>query len=237
MKKRIYNESIVDLENKIGYVFKNKEILLTALTHSSYAYENGVKSNERLEFLGDSVISFLTTYYLFERFGEKDEGSLTKIKRQLVNTDALSKMAQKINLGQVLFLGVGEEKCNGRTKLTNLEDAFEALTGAIYLDGGINSAKKFLIKFIDKETTKIDGIHKLSDPKTLLQEKVQETPGEKLEYVIIDEQGPDHDKLYTSAVKINSNVFGVGVGKSKKEAEKAAAAKALEMLGVVTERD
>ncbi len=237
MKMNKTMEQLSELEQKIGYKFKNESLLTRALTHSSYSNEKGVKSNERLEFLGDSVVSLVTTTYLFKRFENKNEGSLTKIKRQLVNTQALSKMAKSLELGKYLLLGVGEEKCGGREKETNLEDAFEALTGAIYLDGGIEKASVFLMKFLENETTRIDGIHKLSDPKTLLQEKVQETPGEKLEYEIIDERGPDHDKTYTCVVKINSNVFGQGEGKSKKEAEKAAATKALELLGVISERD
>lgn len=235
---RSYNlEIIKDFEAHLEYTFKNKDLLFTALTHSSFSNENGVKSNERLEYLGDSVLSLITTDYLFNRFSEKDEGSLTKIKRQLVNTDALSKFATSIHLGDYLFLGHGEEKCGGRYNNSNLEDAFEALVGAIYLDGGIEQARTFLMRFLVDETTRIDGYHKLSDPKTLLQEKVQETPGEKLEYIIVDSQGPDHDKVYTCEVRINSNVFGQGKGKTKKEAEKAAAMKALELLGVVFEKD
>lgn len=225
------------LEKKIGYKFKNVDYLVTALTHSSYANENNIKSNERLEFLGDSVISLVTSEYIFMRFRSKNEGNLTNIKRQLVDSGALANFATRLGLGEYLFLGVGEEKGKGREKTSNLEDAFEALTGAIFTDGGYDEAKRFLLKFIEQETTKIDHMHVLSDPKTVLQEKVQETPGEKLEYVIIDEQGPDHDKTFTCEVRINSNVFGVGIGKTKKLAEKDAAMKALAMLGIVEEKD
>lgn len=240
MEKVKVTRETVDLdafERKIQYHFKNREYLMQALTHASYANEHKLRSNERFEFLGDSVLSLVTTHYIFSRFPTKSEGELTKMKRQLVDTNALSKYASKFDLGSYLLLGVGEEKYSGREKLSNLEDGFEALTGAIFLDGGYDAVSKFVTRYISEEVNIIDNYHRLSDPKTMLQEKVQETPGEILEYEIIDESGPDHDKVFTCVAKINSNVFGTGVGRSKKKAEAEAARKALEVLGIVIERD
>lgn len=222
------------LERTIKYTFASKALLGEALRHSSYANEtkNQEASNERLEFLGDSVLSEIASEYLYLRFPDRNEGDLSNIRRQIVEREALSGFAKKISLGSYLFLGNGEEQNGGRELDSNLEDAFEALTAAVYLDGGKECAKAFALPFITEATDCIASAKQLSDPKSLLQEIVQETPGEKLEYVITGEEGPDHDKTFYCEVRVNSNVLGHGEGKSKKEAEKSAAREALGFFGV-----
>lgn len=221
-----------ELEEKIGYRFKNKEILLEALRHSSYANETRTTSNERLEFLGDAVLSKIVSEYIYKRFSGRDEGDLSNIRRQIIEQKTLAEFARKINLGDYLFLGNGEEHSGGRVIDSNLEDAFEAVVAAIFLDGGEASAEKFIMPFAIEKADTISSSKRLSDPKSLLQEIVQETPGEILEYTITGSDGPDHDKTFYCEVRVNRNVIGDGKGKSKKEAEKNAARKALLLFGV-----
>ncbi len=227
------------LEGKIGYRFSDINILNTALTHSSYANEMRAKKkyaecNERLEFLGDSVLSIIVSEYLFEHYARRPEGELTKLRAALVQSSALASYAREIELGEYLYLGVGEEKNDGRNRQSNLENAFEALLAAIYLDAkgeGKAAVKKFLMPFIVSEIEKIDntGLHR--DYKTELQQLIQQAEGDYLEYVTVGEEGPDHKKTFTVEARLNSNVIGKGVGKTKREAEQNAARGALELFG------
>lgn len=219
------------LEKTIGYTFDNKALLKEAITHSSYANEkhNGSKCNERMEFLGDAVLSIISAEYLFSRFPELPEGKLSKIRSSLVCTQSLSSFAREINLGGYLLLGKGETSSGGADRPSILENAFEALIGAIYLDGGIESAKKFVLQFLSRE---VENNHtNFKDYKTALQEVVQQNPDETLNYVPVGESGPDHDKRFEVEIHINSNVVASGIGRSKKQAEQEAAKQALILLG------
>ena len=193
------------------------------------------KSNERLEFLGDSVLSAIVSEYLFKRFPDSNEGELSSMRRSIVERASLASFSREISLGEYLYLGHGEEICGGRDLDSNLEDAFEALTAAVYLDGGRKSVEDFVMPFVTKAADAFSPTKSLSDPKSLLQEIIQESPGEKLEYIITGEEGPDHDKTYTVAAMLNSNMIGKGVGGSKREAELAAAKNALKLFGGVAE--
>ncbi len=232
-----YPLPISELENKIGYVFCDKNKLILALTHSSYANEMKAKNevaecNERLEFLGDSVLSFVTSEYLYGNLREHPEGDLSRIRASSVCEKALHKLAAEINLGSYLLLGKGEENTNGRSRPSILADAFEALIAAIYLDGGIESVKKFLLP---KMIGAIDTVMKTGndlDYKTALQEIVQKEKGELLEYVIISESGPAHAKVFTVEARLNGNVIGRGEGSSKRNAEQSAAKEALTLFGI-----
>lgn len=226
------NNDLSQLEEKIKYKFKNKSLLRQALTHSSYANENrGVPSfNERLEFLGDAVVSITSAEFLFGKFPDMPEGELSKLRSSLVCTASLSDFAKEISLGEFLYLGKGEENTGGRERLSILENAFEALTAAIYLDGGLECAREFVLRFLSESLS----THHISfkDYKTLLQEVVQQNQGETLNYVITGESGPDHDKRFEAEVHLNSNVIGRGTGKSKKQAEQEAAKEALQLMGI-----
>ena len=215
------------LEKNIGYHFRDKELLKVAVTHSSYANENrdAIAYNERLEFLGDAVLQLVTSEKLFKENPEMPEGQMSKQRAALVCEDALAGYSHDFDLGQFMLLGKGEESSGGRTRPSILADAFEAVTGAIFLDGGMENAKKFVLRFID------DAHLSLKDYKTLLQEIIQKNPGEKLTYVVTGESGPDHNKSFTIEVHLNSNVIGSGEGKSKKRAEQAAAKEALVLMG------
>ncbi|MBE6887105.1 MAG: ribonuclease III [Ruminococcaceae bacterium] len=214
-------------ENNIHYTFKNKSLLELALTHSSYANESRTHTeyNERLEFLGDAVLQLVTSEKLYKEHPDMPEGRMSKQRAALVCEDALANYSKQINLGAFLFLGKGEENTGGRERPSILADAFEALIGAIFLDGGIENAKKFILRFLDDK-----DLH-LQDYKTLLQEIIQKNPGERLSYIVVGETGPDHDKSFDVEVKLNSNPIGKGFGKSKKAAEQQAAKEALELMG------
>ena len=205
------------LESIIGYTFKNPELLETALTHTSYANESRapVKHNERLEFLGDSVLQIVSADYLFHAYADRPEGDLTRIRASLVSEGALFQFAQEIHLGEYLRLGRGEERCGGRTRPSVVSDAFEAVIAALYLDGGMEVARNFILPFIT------EGKHAEADYKTRLQES---------------ESGPDHDKHFVVAVRFNSDRVARGEGRSKKAAEQHAAKEALKLLGVIKEK-
>ena len=219
-------------ETKIGYTFKNKELLHEALSHSSYANEHthGRNSTERLEFLGDSVLSIVVSEHLFSHFRHLPEGELTKIRASLVCEKALYEFSKKIDLGNFIFLGKGEENSGGRNRPSIVADAFEAVIAAVYLDGGMENAKKYVLGFIPKDLDK-NSSKKLNDYKTVLQEIIQRNPEEKVEYVLTGESGPDHNKHFEVQVRLNSNVIGTGQGRSKKLAEQMAAKEALELMG------
>ncbi len=219
------------LEETIGYTFQNKEYGIEALRHSSYANENkqlGICSNERLEFLGDSVLSLVTSSALFGYFSGQPEGDLTKLRADLVCTRSLAGFARSIHLGDYVLLGHGQELVGGRDQDKILEDAFEALLAAIYLDSGkdLDVVASFLNPLLKAEVDKCMTGHPILDPKSHLQEIVQEAKG-SLAYEIIAESGPDHDKRYVCEVRIDNNVMGRGEGSSKKKAEIAAAEDAL----------
>ena len=220
------------LEKKLGYKFNNIKLLENALTHSSYANEarNGYKSNERLEFLGDSVLSIIVADYLYKNFKTIPEGELTKLRASLVCEKSLCSFSRSIDLGRFLLLGKGEEKGGGRERDSILADAFEAVLAAIYLDGGMDNACKFVLRFVLPELEhRQDGCFK--DYKTALQEIIQRNPEEAVTYILKGESGPDHDKVFEVEVHLNSNVIGVGKGKNKKQAEQMAAKQALELMG------
>ncbi len=231
MERTAYEE-LNRFEEYIGYHFENKELLTEALSHSSYANEKKKCrcSNERLEFLGDSVLSIIVSEYLFTNYKEMPEGELTKLRASLVCEKALHVFAKEIHLGEFLLLGKGEENTGGRNRSSILADAFEAVIAAIYLDGGIEPAKKHVLRFIPSHVEK-SGRLNFRDYKTVLQEIIQKNPEEKVEYVLAGETGPDHDKAFTVNVCLNSNVIGTGTGKSKKSAEQMAAKEALMLMG------
>ena len=223
-----------NFENRIGYKFRNTELLKEASTHSSYANELlqkniPVRSNERLEFLGDAVLEIISSTYLFEAFPNLSEGELTSLRSAIICTEALSSYAKKIELGELLLFSKGESR-EGKFKDTNLEDAFEALLGAIYLDSdhSLEDVKKFLLPFLtEKVKTVQSGSDTAIDAKSRLQQIIQETPGEELRYVEVSRSGPPHAPIFTVNALLNSNVIGRGVGCSKKQAEQNAAREAL----------
>ena len=223
-----------NLEKIIGYSFKDKELLHLALTHSSYANElvGDAKCNERLEFLGDSVLSIIVSDYLYNNF-ETHEGDLTKLRASLVCEEALFDFAKQLELGQFIKLGKGEANNGGNKRPSILSDAFEALLAAMYLDGGIEPVKTLILSFV-KEYLKDKKRISFKDYKTELQEIIQKNPEEKIEYVLVGEEGPDHNKSFTVSIKLNSIAIATGVGKSKKAAEQAAACEALKLMGYET---
>lgn len=218
-------------EKIIGYKFKKISYLETALTHSSYANEKQLARdcNERLEFLGDSVLGVITADYFYHNLGHLPEGEMTKRRAACVCEKSLYGFAKEIDLGKYILLGKGEEHTGGRNRPSILADAFEAVIAAIYLDGGIKEAEKFVLRFIKKAA---NNQPTFNDYKTALQEIIQKNPDEHLTYVLVGESGPDHDKRFEAEVHLNSNVIGSGIGISKKAAEQAAAKKALELMGV-----
>ena len=214
------------LETIIGYKFKNPELLEIALTHTSYANESRtpVKHNERLEFLGDSVLQIVSADYLFHAYADRPEGDLTRIRASLVSEGALFQFAQEIHLGEYLRLGRGEERCGGRTRPSVVSDAFEAVIAALYLDGGMEVARNFILPFITEGKTAED------DYKTRLQEVVQQDPSAVLKYEVTGETGPDHNTQFTVCVWRHGELLAEGRGRSKKAAEQHAAKVALEKL-------
>lgn len=222
---------MTDFEKIIEYEFENKALLSKALTHSSYANENhsAEGDNERLEFLGDSVLGFVTAEYLFSNHENFPEGELTKLRSYAVCEKSLFEFAKQIDLGSQIKLSNGEDRTGGRNRASVLSDAFEALIAAIYLDGGIDEAKKFILRFV---APYVEAKPSFKDYKTTLQEVVQRNQGEELKYILISQKGPDHDKSFTVEVHLNSNVIGTGEAGSKKKAEQAAAKQALELMGL-----
>ncbi|MEG0978702.1 MAG: ribonuclease III [Oscillospiraceae bacterium] len=220
-----------DFEEKIKYSFVDKNLLLNALTHSSYANEKQTKyeCNERLEFLGDSVLGVITAEYFFKNFPDMPEGELTKLRAATVCENSLHSFAKQIDLGNYLMLGKGEINTGGNERPSILADAFEAVIAAVYLDGGMKEAKRFVLSFVTRAVKQKPSFH---DYKTTLQEVIQKNPEELLEYVMVGESGPDHNKCFEVEVHLNSNVIGSGQGKSKKHAEQQAAKEALELMGL-----
>ena len=218
------------LEQEIGYTFKNKELIETALTHTSYAYEHNKESNEKLEYLGDSILEFISSKYLFNTYKNLREGEMTKVRAAVVCEDSLYKIATKHNFSDFLYLGKSEILNNGRYSKAILADSVEAVIAAMYLDSDINQVEKFIIDNLKEPieiATKNVGN---KDYKTVLQEKLQIHGNVHIKYTIIKEEGPDHDKTFESKVEVNGKQIGLGTGKSKKASEMMAAKKALEIL-------
>ncbi len=226
-----YTARFDEFEQRIGYRFKDKKILTEALSHSSFANEARRHSNERLEFLGDSVLQIVIADHLFRYFKHLPEGDLTKIRASLVCEKALFEFAQQIDLGSYILLGKGEENTGGRNRPSIVSDAFEAVIAAIYLDGGIAEARNFILGFIPKELDR-NSVKNLQDYKTVLQEIIQQNPEERVEYVLRSETGPDHDRVFSVDVVLNGSVIGSGEGHSKKQAEQQAAKEALTLMGL-----
>ena len=227
------------LESAIGYTFKNKALLQEALTHSSYSNELKAKKqicrcNERLEFMGDAVLSAVVSEHLFEVFPDMPEGELSTMRAALVQSQALASYSRSFGVGDFLYLGHGEEKNNGRSRQSTLENAFEAIVAAIYLDAGergFDEVRRFVLPIIKAQLADTDFAINHTDAKTELQQLVQQAEGDFLEYKVISESGPDHNKVFTVAAMINSNVIGKGSGHSKREAEQSAAREALKLFG------
>lgn len=219
------------LEEKLGYTFRDTNLLQKALYHSSYANEHkkgGVESNERLEFLGDAVLGVVSAEFLFRRHPDLPEGELTRIRAALVREESLHQVALDLGLGDYLLLGRGEEQGGGRTRPSILADAVEAVFAAVYLDGGREAADDLIHRvLLDRESVQAVA-ERRRDSKTILQELVQRKPHEDLTYRLVSETGPDHLKQFTVAVLLGEKVIGLGSGHSKKEAEQSAAAVALE---------
>ena len=212
-----------ELEERIGYRFKNFHLLEHAMKHSSYTNEKHLKKyecNERLEFLGDAVLELISSEYLFQSYDTKPEGELTKMRASMVCEPALAFCAREIELGSFLLLGKGEEATGGRKRDSITSDAMEALIGAIYLDGGFASAKEFIHRFILND---LEHKRLFYDSKTILQEIVQSRTDETVTYELVREDGPDHNKTFETAVRIGAKVYGTGTGRSKKAAEQEAA--------------
>ena len=222
-------DRVKELEQKIGYVFKDKSLIERALMHSSYTNEKHLKKyecNERLEFLGDAVLELVSSAYLFNEFPKVSEGELTKTRASMVCEPSLAMCARDIGLGDYLLLGKGEEATGGRKRDSITSDAMEALIGAIYLDGGFTNAKEFVLRFI---MTDIENKQLFYDSKTILQEVVQ-GKHESLSYELVNESGPDHDKNFTVDVHIDGKKISSGTGHTKKAAEQQAAYQALLVL-------
>ena len=222
-------KDITDFEKKIGYTFSNKDIFKNALTHTSYAFENKTSSNERLEYLGDSILEFISSKYLFLNYNNLSEGEMTKVRASAVCEENLYKIALKNNFSDFLYLGKSEKSAFNK-KASILADSVEAVIAAIYLDSGIEEAEKFIIENIKEEIEYASKNVGMKDYKTHLQEKLQENGEVIIKYNIIKEQGPDHDKLFTAEVICDDKKIAEGEGKSKKSAEMDAARKALEII-------
>lgn len=221
---------MTEAETKIGYEFKNRALLEVALTHSSYANEKKTKSNERLEFLGDSVLSIIISDYIFRKKNKVNEGDLTKYRAILVCEQSLAEVAKKISLGSLIKLGHGEEMTGGRKRASIVSDAFEAVLASIYLDGGMEAARPWLLNLMtDTVEETLSGMH-YEDYKTMLQELVQKGEKGKVTYRLVSESGLDHDKVFEMEVLVDGEPQARGKGQSKKEAEQKAAKVAFEMI-------
>lgn len=231
-----------ELEARINYNFNNKQLLTEALTHSSFSHEQQIRHiectcNERLEFLGDSVLSIIASEHLFENYRDRDEGLLTKMRAEIVCERALAGFAKKIGLGDYILLGVGENRNGGRRSKSILSDAFEALLAAMYIDAGDKIAKAtvktFLVPFLVEAIEGLEKVGRGHDYKTQLQQFIQQDSSARLEYVTVGERGPDHNKEFEVEARMGSNIIGKGVGKTKREAEQAAAHEALTLFGEI----
>ena len=222
-----------EIESKLNYSFKEKNYLLRALTHSSYSNENKkekLKNNERLEFLGDSVLGLIISEYLFSHYSNLEEGQLTKIRAKIVCEASLGEASRNLKLGEYMLFGRGEELTGGRERTSILSDAFEALIAAIFLDGGMASARNFVLKSLEAVIEDAVQGKLFIDYKTRLQEVIQVQKGNRIKYDIVKEEGPDHAKIFYTEVRLNDMIIGVGSGHSKKESEQEAAKEGLKRL-------
>lgn len=221
-------------KDELIYQFRDTALLTTAMTHSSYANEHRdqhIQNNERLEFLGDSILGLVSADYVFHRYPHVPEGQLTKMRAAVVCEQTLYEVAKELGLDRLLLLGKGEENGGGRKRPSILADSVEALIGAIYLDSGLESARAFILSFLPEKVNLAEQGGAFRDYKTALQEIVQKNRQETLSYRLSGESGPDHDKRFTVQVLLNRNIFAEGTGRSKKEAEQMAAKAALELMG------
>ena len=240
MALQTYVSPMERLEAAVGYSFTDKALLRRAMTHSSHSNETGERNhhllcNERLEFLGDSVLSIAVSRYLYATYPQEGEGTLTNMRKDVVCAEALARYARAIGIGDCLLLGKGEALTGGYDKENILADAFEALLAAIYLDAGDSAMgiiDRFLLPLVEKDLSELISKGIDGDYKTPLQQLVQQTEGDVLEYVLISAEGPDHRKTFEVEVRVNSNPCGRGVGTSKRKAEQAAAKAALKVFGI-----
>ena len=221
---------LATLEQSIGYTFKNKDLLKNALTHTSYAYEHRIKSNEKLEFLGDSILEFISSKYLYNNYPKLKEGEMTKVRASVVCEESLYKIASMHNFSDFLYVGKSEKIHQGNRKVAIMADSVEALIAAIYFDSGLEEAEKFIVDNLKDEIEVASKNVGMKDHKTVLQEKLQVHGNVDIKYEIINETGPDHDKTFTAQVKLNGKVLATGTGKTKKQAEMDAADKALKII-------
>lgn len=215
-------------EQEIGYSFQDKKLLEKAFTHTSYAYEQGIESNEKLEFLGDSILEFISSEYIYHQYANLREGEMTKVRATVVCEKSLYEIAKRHNFSDFLNLGKSEQRTGGNQRPAILADSVEAVIAAIFMDGGLEPAKKFILENLIQaieDATKHVGY---KDYKTVLQEKLQEQGEVHIEYNIIQETGPDHNKSFEAEVSLNGKKLATGIGKSKKEAQMQAAKKALQ---------
>ena len=224
-----------ELEEKIGYKFKNREHLRHAMTHSSYSGGKNFECNERLEFLGDAVLQLAVSRYLFTNMKSVPEGGLTKLRASIVCENSLYNFAKRIDLGKYILLGKGEEQSGGRDRKSILSDAFEAMIAAVYLDGGDEESTKMIMSFMPSIEALKSGKVKLGDYKTVLQEIIQQNPEEKISYEVEEFDGPKNQKSFKASVLLNGQAIGRGSGQSKKEAEQAAAKEAVKLMGYETD--
>lgn len=230
----LYDEKLIlEIENKINLKFSDKMLLQRAITHKSFSNENknmALRDNERMEFLGDSVLSIIISTYIFNHFPDYPEGELAKMRSVIVSEPILALKAREINLGNYLLLGKGEELSGGRNRDSILADTMEALMGAIYLDMGIKVATKFVLNIFKEVIEEVEQGKYLQDYKTMLQELIQKDSFSRPTYLVTYEEGPDHNKIFTIEVRHNDKILGSGKGSSKKEAEQSAARIALQKL-------
>lgn len=236
MNELMKSMELEKLEEKLGLAFSDSNLLRTAVTHKSFPNENRrlkLKNNERLEFLGDSVLSLSISTYLFKNFRDAPEGRLAKMRAILVSSDALARKARELELSEHLLLGRGEEMTGGRERDSILADTLEAVIGAVYLEHGFQRVDDFIIDFFQSDIDKVRDGDYTRDYKTLLQEFIQQDGDNRPEYVVVSETGPDHNKSFAVQVKLGEEVIGQGQGSSKKDAEQLAARRALENIGEI----
>ncbi|MBE5805922.1 MAG: ribonuclease III [Clostridiales bacterium] len=220
----------IELEKSIGYIFKNKELLKKALTHTSYANENNIESNEKMEFLGDSILEFVSSKYIYNKYNFLKEGEMTKVRADVVCEKSLYKIANKHNFSDFLYLGKSQLKSKVEVRPAILADSVEALIAAIYFDSNLDNAEEFIIKNLKDEIEIASKNVGMKDYKTVLQEKLQINGDVCIKYDIIEEKGPDHDKTFVAEVSCNGKTLARGEGKNKKTAEMNAANKALQII-------
>ena len=227
-----HNFNIKKVENIIGYKFKDKALLIRALTHSSAIMDNpSLLSYERLEYLGDAVLDLLVTTLLYNSYPDKSEGWMTKVRASIVSETPLAQIAKDLDLGRFLILGKGTENAGGRELSSILSDSIEALIGALYIDGGIATAQKFIIPYMENKLHESIKQGKYFDYKTSLQELMQKNGNVTIKYELLTEEGPPHDRVFTTSVVVEGKILGKGIGKSKKASQQDAAKQALEGIG------